>query len=150
MSLCSSLRSPRLCSTLVSWERVQLAELVSRGTRGRLFQATVDNQGRYMLRRLNLEYISTRKPQALLRETTELRQLFHPHLLNIVGLATDAAGVNWGVLMESMPRTLEQVASRVTRRFQAPSLAPGISPPPPLLCSAPLSSQKTFPPSLRG
>lgn len=51
-------------------------------------------------------------PQEVLQQISSLRKLRHPRIVSIIGLATDGLN-NWGLLMESMPRTMERMLARV-------------------------------------
>ena len=97
---------------VIWWERLTLDRRVDRGTIGSLFRATLDQGSEPLVaRRLNVEFLALHTHSELVEQVLPMRELNHPHILHVMGLATDGIR-NYGILMEYMPRSLSRVLKR--------------------------------------
>ena len=97
---------------IILWERLQLkARLIDYGQTGRLFRVKLDQRDEPLLvRRHAVNYMTLQTPKELAEEVNALRYCIHPHLMAIIGLATDGLR-NYGTVMEYMPRSLSRELS---------------------------------------
>jgi len=97
---------------VIWWERLTLDRRVDRGTIGSLFRATLDQGSEpLVVRRLNVEFLALHTHSELVEQVLPMRELNHPHILHVMGMATDGIR-NYGILMEYMPRSLSRVLKR--------------------------------------
>ena len=113
--------------SLLAWSQVTLENLISSGSMGRIFRARVEDSAgrydparRYALRRLNLPIVNLHSLTEWKKQVKILHELDHPHLLRVLGLATDEVR-NYGLLMPYMPLSLHDLLERSVASYDLAS-----------------------------
>jgi serine/threonine protein kinase len=97
---------------VLHWDDITLEQVIDRGTIGRLFRCTmVDHAEPLVMRRYPVTFVRNCTHDELVTHANRMRELSHPGLLAVLGLATDGHH-NYGLVMEYMPRSLAVMLAR--------------------------------------